>query len=92
MFNQRPANYTIDDRLEFEKELDIVFDKGALETNIRDRKPFYDRYQEIIYDEKPLIYLYSPIRISAVRNRLKNIYPTSLSGIGYNPEEIYIDD
>ncbi len=92
MFNQRPAGYNIDDRFEFEKEIDKIFDDAALKTDFVSRKPYYDRYQEIIYNEKPLIYLYSPIRITAVRNRLKNLYPTPLSGIGYNPDEIYIQN
>ena len=91
MFNQRPADYKDDDRLDFEKELDDVFDKGSLKTDFTSRKVYYDRYQEIIYNEKPMIYLYSPIRITAVRKHLKNLYPTPLSGVGYNPEEIYID-
>ena len=92
MFNQRPAGYSIDDRLGFEKELDYIFDEAALKTRFEDRKNLYDKYQQIIYDEKPMIYLYSPIRITAVRKRLKNLYPNSLSGVGYNPDEIYIND
>lgn len=92
MFNQRPAGYNIDDRYSFEKEIDELFDKGALKTDFNSRKPYYDRYQEIIYEEKPLIYLYSPIRITAVRKRIKNLYPSPLSGIGYNPEEMYISE
>ncbi len=92
MFNQRPAGYSIDDRLGFEKELDYIFDEAALKTRFEDRKNLYDKYQQIIYDEKPMIYLYSPIRITAVRKRLKNLYPNSLSGVGYNPDEIYISD
>ena len=91
MFNQRPAGYNIDDRLPMEKELDYIFDEAALKTNFEERKKLYDRYQEIIYDEKPMIYLYSPIRIIAARNYLKNLYPSSLSGIGYNLDEIFID-
>ncbi len=92
MFNQRPAGYSIDDRLGFEKELDYIFDAAALKTRFEDRKNLYDKYQQIIYDQKPMIYLYSPIRITAVRKRLKNLYPNSLSGVGYNPDEIYISD
>ena len=91
MFNQRPAGYSVDDRLPMEKELDYIFDEAALKTNFKDRKKLYDKYQEIIYEEKPMIYLYSPVRIIAARNYLKNLYPSALSGLGYNPEEIYID-
>ena len=92
LFNQRPQNYNIDDRFDWEKELDNIFERGALELSYKKRKPLYDRYQEIIYEEKPIIYLYSPIRITAIRNKLKNIYPTSLGGLIYNLDEIYIKE
>lgn len=90
LFNQRPIDYKIDDRLNWEKELDNIFEQGALKLNFNDRKKYYDRYQEIIYNEKPIIYLYSPTRIVAIRRKFKNIYPTTLSGILYNVEEIWI--
>ena len=56
-----------------------------------ERKKYYDLYQEIIYKEKPMIYLYSPLRIMAIRNKFKNVYPTSLGGVIHNIEEIYIN-
>ena len=92
MFNQRPANYDKDDRLEWEKELDEIFRNGALKLTYEERKPLYDRYQTIIYDQKPIIYLYSPIRIMAIRKKFKNVFPTSLSGLIYNLDEIYIEE
>ena len=91
LFNQRPVNYKIDDRFSWEKELDDIFEKGALKQLFHERKPYYDRYQEIIYEQKPIIYLYSPVRITAIRKKFKNIYPTSLSGLVYNLDEIYIN-
>lgn len=92
LFNQRPQNHTIDDRLDWEKEIDKIFEEGALKQSFKDRKPLYDKYQEIIYEEKPIIYLYSPIRINAIRKKIKNIYPTSLSGLVYNLDEIWIKE
>ena len=92
LFNQRPQNYRYDDRFEWEKELDTLFEKGALKFSYAERKPIYDRFQEIIYEEKPIIYLYSSTRISAIRSKFKNIFPTSLSGLVYNLDEIYIDN
>ena len=83
-------DYKIDDRLSWEKELDNIFEQGALKLNFNDRKKYYDRYQEIVYNERPIIYLYSPTRIVAIRRKFKNIYPTTLSGILYNIEEIWI--
>lgn len=91
LFNQRPQNYSKDDRFSWEKELDEIFEKGALKLRFEERKPYYDRFQEIIYNEKPIIYLYSPIRIIAIRKKFKNIFPSSLSGLIHNLDEIYIE-
>ena len=89
LFNQRQNNYKNDDRLTWEKELDEIFEEGALKLSFAERKPLYDKYQTIIYNEKPIIYLYSPIRITAIRKNFKNIFPTPLSGLLHNLEEIY---
>lgn len=91
LFNQRDDDSQIEDRYPFEKRLDEIFDSAALKTNFAERKKLYDEYQQIIYDEKPIIYLYSPIRTVALRKKFKNIYPSQLSGITYNIEEIYED-
>lgn len=92
MFNKRKSNDNPKDILPFEKELDNIFDKASLEIDFNKRKKLYDKYQEIIYYERPFIYLYSPLNIVAVRNRVKNLYPTSLGGVLHNLDEIYIDN
>lgn len=89
MFNQRPAGYTKDDRYPWEKELDCLYTQGALATTFEARKKFYDEYQKIVYEEKPFVYIYSPLRITAIRTKFKNVFPTSLGGVTYNIEEIY---
>jgi len=91
MFNQRPAGYQKDDRYDWEKELDNLFEQGALATSFEIRKKYYDKYQEIAYEEKPFIYIYSPLVISAIRNKFKNIYPSMLGGLTHNIEEIFIE-
>ena len=91
LFNQRTEDTKDDDRFSFEKRLDEIFESGALKINFADRKKLYDEYQQIVYDEKPFIYLYSPVRIVALRKRFKNVYPSQLMGITYNIEEIYED-
>ena len=88
IFNQRLEKDLNSPRYDFEKRLDYLYTQGALATKFEDRKKYYDEYQEIVYDEKPL-YIYSPIRIVALRNKFKNIYPTSLGGVTHNIEEIY---
>ncbi len=92
IFNQRLEKDLNSPRDGFETKLDEMFIKGALATDFKDRKKYYDEYQAIVYDEKPLIYIYSPIRIAALRNKFKNIYPTSLGGVTHNIEEIYIKE
>ena len=92
LFNQRQAGKPVNDKLDFEKELDYIFDNAALKVDYSVRKKYYDRYQEIIYNERPLIYLYSPIRISAIRRKFQNIFPSSLMGLTYNIEEIFVQD
>ena len=89
MFNMRTPEEGKAGILPWEKELDDMINKGALVTKFEDRKKYYDKYQEIIYNQKPMIYIYSPVLIVAVRKKLKNIYPTSLGGVIHNIEEIW---
>ena len=91
IFNQREQKTTTDDRLDWEKDLDEIFEQGALKLSFEERKPLYDKYQKIIYEENPIIYLYSPIRIIALRKKFKNVFPTPLSGLVYNLDEIFIE-
>jgi len=66
-------------------------DEASLKVNFEDRKKLYDEYQQIIYDEKPIIYLYSPIRVVAIRKKFGNIFPSPLAGVTSNLDEIYIE-
>ncbi len=89
MFNMRTPQEGKAGILPWEQELDEMFNKGALATKFEDRKVYYDKYQDIVYNQKPMIYIYSPIRIVAIRNKFKNIYPSTLGGVTHNIEEIY---
>ena len=91
LFNKRTETDSLDDLLPWEKELDEVIEKGALELDYEKRKVFYDRYQQIIYDERPMVYLYSTLSFVAIRDKIKNLYPTSLGGTLHNIPELYID-
>lgn len=95
LFNQRSSNDIQNNNIypfPWEKRIDDIFEKGALSLNFNERKKYYDEYQQIIYDEAPIIYLYSPIRIYAIRRKIKNLYPSTLSGLTYNIEELYIKE
>ncbi|MFA7658376.1 MAG: ABC transporter substrate-binding protein [Candidatus Gastranaerophilaceae bacterium] len=93
LFNQRQSKdggIKPDDRFPWEVKLDKIIDEASLKITFKDRKKLYDEYQQVIYDEKPIIYLYSPIRVVAVRKKFGNIYPSPLAGVAYNLDEIYI--
>ena len=90
IFNQREEKDYYKSVLPFEKDLDIILEKGASELDYHKRKIYYDKMQEIIADEQPMIYLYSPLRLAAVRNRIGNISPTTLGGVMHNLPELYI--
>ncbi len=92
LFNMRHKGDKEENILPWEKELDEIIEKGALELNYNRRKIFYDKYQQIVYDERPLIYLYSGLTITAVRNKIKNLHPTALGGVLHNLDELYIDE
>lgn len=89
LFNQSP-NGKAENRYPWEVKLDKLFDDASLKIKFEDRKKLYDEYQQIIYDEKPIIYLYSAIRVTAIRKKFGNIYPSPLAGVTYNLDEIYI--
>lgn len=93
LFNQRSQN-DISGVLPypFEKRINDIFDKASLCLKFNERKKYYDEYQQIVYNEAPIIYLYSPIRIFAIRRKIKNLYPSTLSGLTYNIEELYIEE
>jgi peptide/nickel transport system substrate-binding protein len=76
----------------FEIELENLFKQGALELDFNKRKVIYDKYQQIVAEHNPLIYLYAPFNISAIRKKFKNIYPTKLGGLIYDRAQIYIEN
>ena len=93
LFNQRSEEdlKSSDKILPFEKKLDKIFRQASLELDFDKRKSLYNEYQQIVAKENPVIYLYSPANIIAIRKKFKNIYPTELGGTLHNIEEIYID-
>jgi peptide/nickel transport system substrate-binding protein len=96
MFYQRDAR-ALDgkvppDRLPMEVTLDKLLVDGTTSLNTEQRRQVYNDMQALLYDEQPLVYLYSGLRMVAVRNRLKNLDPTQLSGALHNLDSIWIED
>ena len=94
MFNQRSLNgkeiKSKNDVRPWEKELDNIFDQAAQTIDNSKRKEIYYKYQELVYKEKPFIYIYSALKITAIRKKFGNLHPTPLGGSFHNLEEIYI--
>jgi peptide/nickel transport system substrate-binding protein len=65
---------------DWEKELDRIFNQGVRVMEIEERKKYYDRYQEIVYEYNPLIYIASPKTLSAISNKLGNVRQTKYAG------------
>lgn len=94
LFNKRTPNdlKSSDKILDFEEKILSIFKKGAIELDFNKRKKIYAEYQQIVADENPMIYLYAPLQIYAIRNKIKNIYPTKISGLFHSMSEIFIDN
>ncbi|MGH9548661.1 MAG: hypothetical protein ACRD3W_04765, partial [Terriglobales bacterium] len=86
-----------DDARPWEKEIDHLFDVGATTLDTAKRHEYFDQYQQIVYEQVPYIYLYSPLDLTSIKKKFRNYNPTPL-GIYYSPkgslhniEEIYTD-
>ncbi len=101
IFDQRlpdkKGKVNVSDARDWEKEIDSCFDQGAVTLSDTERHRYFDRYQQIVYEQCPYIYLFSILDITAIRNSIKNYCPTPLrvnytpKGSLHNVEEIYVD-
>jgi peptide/nickel transport system substrate-binding protein len=74
----------------WEAEIDEIFERGVQELDPQKRKALYDRWQEIVAEEVPLIYTVLPETLFAVRDKFGNLYPSAYGGAFHNLEEIYV--
>ncbi len=65
------------------KELDLLLEKGRRLIDQKDRKPVYDRIQEILHRDQPYCFLYVPMSLPIVQSRFMGIEPAP-AGITYN--------
>ena len=76
---------------DWEIEIDKIFNDGTKVVEFERRKKYYDRFQEIVYEKLPFIYLSSPLRMVAIQDNLGNVRPTIYGGVLHNLESIYKD-
>ncbi len=75
----------------WERGLNTAFDDGAKTFHLAQRKAIYYRYQEIVAQEQPFVYLYSPRSFLAVRRRIRNFMPTPLATF-HNMESLWLQE
>lgn len=73
----------------WEAEVDKLFENGAQELNFKKRVKIYKKAYRIVAYQQPLIYIAAPLVLEAVRNRVKNFYPTIWGN--YKPERMFIE-
>ncbi|MCP2728139.1 ABC transporter substrate-binding protein [Limnofasciculus baicalensis] len=75
---------------DWELEIDRLFEAGVKELDENKRKEIYGRFQQIVQEQLPFIYLVNPLSLEAVRNRIKNIKFSALGGAFWNLYELKI--
>ncbi len=70
-------------------EVDRLLEKGRSFCDKKDRLPYYRRFQEVLAEDQPVIFLYFPDALPVVSSRVRGIEPGA-SGIQYNFPEWYV--
>jgi len=70
-------------------EVDRLLEKGRSFCDKKDRLPYYRRFQEVLAEDQPVIFLYFPDALPVVSSRVHGIEPGA-SGIQYNFPEWYV--
>lgn len=71
------------------EEVDRLLEQGRRIFKTAERKVIYDRFQRIIADDVPYVFLYVPFALPIVHQRFKDIRSTPI-GITYNINRWYV--
>jgi peptide/nickel transport system substrate-binding protein len=75
----------------WEAEVDRLMQAQATTQDLKQRKAYFDKVQEIAFDKAPLIFLVNPNALAVVAPSLKNVAPAKLNPqIYWNAERLYI--
>ncbi len=72
-------------------EVDELLEKGRRTLDQEERKKYYGRFQEILAEEQPYVFLYVPDALPVVASRFHGIEPAP-AGIAYNFIEWYVPE
>jgi peptide/nickel transport system substrate-binding protein len=71
------------------REVDELLEKGRGTFNQKERKKYYDRFQEILAEDQPYTFLYVPEELIIISNRFRGIEPAPI-GLDYNFIKWYV--
>ena len=71
------------------KEVDKLLEQGRLTFDREKRKKIYFKFQEILAEEQPYVFLYIPYSLVIVHKRFRNV-KLAPAGITYNLEKWYV--
>jgi len=74
----------------WEKEIDQLFSKAVKVMEHDKRKVFYDRYQELVYEHNPMIYIASPKQLTAIKHKVAGVRQTKYAGMMPYLYRVYI--
>lgn len=70
-------------------EADEMMEKARSTFDQAERKKYLDRFQEILHDEQPYLFLYAPYALVAVHKRIKGL-EESPAGLSHNRKDWYV--
>ncbi len=71
------------------KEVDKLLEEGRLTFNIEERKKIYFKFQEILSEDEPYVFLYIPYSLVILHKRFRNV-KLAPAGIEYNLEKWWV--
>lgn len=87
------SNKTAPEELNFisynNPEVDDMLEKGRSTFNQKERKKYYDRFQEILAEDQPYTFLYVPEALVIVHKRFRGIEPAAI-GLEHNFIKWYV--
>ncbi|MEN6331937.1 MAG: peptide-binding protein, partial [Smithella sp.] len=70
-------------------EVDEMLERGRSTFNQKERKKYYDRFQEIVAEDQPYTFLYVPDELTIINKRFRGIEPAPI-GLEYNFIKWYV--
>ncbi len=73
----------------YEKELYDIFEDGMRELDQAKRKALYDRYQEIMADQTPVIFVCKGMNLYGASKKIGNFYQNQAGVLVYTPYTVF---